>query len=207
MKPELRREQILKVAAQVFARKGYHATSVSDIIEAAGIARGTFYLYFESKRLIFEELVDGFAARIRVCLKRLDLAEGQPPWQEQLRSNITQLTALVREEPELTQVLYDQPIGLDEDFDTKLRGFYKELTEAVEGAFSLGKEMGLIRPDIDPRIAALHLIGSAKEVLYYVSSQGLSGSEVEGLVDEVMSYTIEGLFIKDAQGGAGPKEG
>ncbi len=41
----------------MFAAKGYHGTRISDIIDAAGIARGTFYLYFESKSAIFLELI------------------------------------------------------------------------------------------------------------------------------------------------------
>ena len=48
-----RRADILEVALSVFASNGYHQTRVSDIIQAAGIARGTFYLYFESKSAIF----------------------------------------------------------------------------------------------------------------------------------------------------------
>ena len=53
-----RREQILAAAQVVFADKGYHATGVSDIIAKAGIARGTFYLYFDGKRAIFDALLD-----------------------------------------------------------------------------------------------------------------------------------------------------
>ena len=47
-----RREQVLLCAQRVFSRKGYHAAGVADIIQAAGVARGTFYLYFESKRRV-----------------------------------------------------------------------------------------------------------------------------------------------------------
>ena len=56
---ESRRAAVLAVARRLFSQKGYHATSIHDIIEAAEIARGTFYLYFESKRAIFDELLDG----------------------------------------------------------------------------------------------------------------------------------------------------
>ena len=55
---EERRERVLRAAMQVFAQKGYHATSVGDIIKQAEIARGTFYLYFENKRQIFEAILD-----------------------------------------------------------------------------------------------------------------------------------------------------
>ena len=47
---EERREQISSVARDVFARRGYHQTTIEDIVLQAGIARGTFYLYFEDKR-------------------------------------------------------------------------------------------------------------------------------------------------------------
>ncbi|MDP9001704.1 MAG: TetR/AcrR family transcriptional regulator, partial [Myxococcota bacterium] len=62
-KPE-RRQQILNVARDVFARRGYHNAKIEDIVTAAGIARGTFYLYFEDKRSIFEEIVDRTIARL-----------------------------------------------------------------------------------------------------------------------------------------------
>jgi AcrR family transcriptional regulator len=50
---EARRAQILESALTVFATKGYHETSVTDLVDAAGVARGTFYLYFDSKEAIF----------------------------------------------------------------------------------------------------------------------------------------------------------
>ena len=57
--PEVRREQILDSAAQVLAAKGLTAMTVADVVAGAGIAKGTFYLYFNSK----EELVAALRAR------------------------------------------------------------------------------------------------------------------------------------------------
>ena len=54
--PDTRRAQLLDASRQVFAERGYHRASVSDIITAAGVARGTFYNYFESKRAVFRAL-------------------------------------------------------------------------------------------------------------------------------------------------------
>jgi len=53
-----RKDDILHVAAELFARQGYHATTVADIARAAGIAQGTVYLYFGSKKEVFSALVD-----------------------------------------------------------------------------------------------------------------------------------------------------
>lgn len=72
---ETRRQQILTAATSVFARKGYRNASVSDIIEAAGIARGTFYLYFQSKEEIFLALIDLW---FEALSRRLQESEATP---------------------------------------------------------------------------------------------------------------------------------
>jgi AcrR family transcriptional regulator len=59
------RERLLAAAERVFAELGYHEASIVKITEAAGIAQGTFYLYFASKQEIFEELVRDLNRRVR----------------------------------------------------------------------------------------------------------------------------------------------
>jgi len=54
--PEDRREEILAVAADLFMRHGYEATSVEQIVRAAVIAKGTFYYHFPSKRVVLEAI-------------------------------------------------------------------------------------------------------------------------------------------------------
>ena len=46
----VRREQLLAAARKVFRNKGYDNATISDIVRAAGVAQGTFYLYFTSKK-------------------------------------------------------------------------------------------------------------------------------------------------------------
>jgi len=52
------RKEILEVAVTIFAEKGYEATSVDEIVEKAGIAKGTFYYYFRTKEELFHEIID-----------------------------------------------------------------------------------------------------------------------------------------------------
>lgn len=65
--PELRREQLLNAAERLFSEKGFSETTVSDIAEAAGVAKGTFYLYFPSKEAaaaaLKERLAQGMGDR------------------------------------------------------------------------------------------------------------------------------------------------
>lgn len=72
-----RKQQLLDAAARLFAEQGYAATRVADIVEAAGVAKGLFYWYFENKEALFRDL----ATEIRHRLRRQQAAamdEGAP---------------------------------------------------------------------------------------------------------------------------------
>lgn len=56
--PEERKDEILHVAEILFTTKGYDATTTNDIIEKAGIARGTLYYYFRSKEEVLNAVID-----------------------------------------------------------------------------------------------------------------------------------------------------
>lgn len=57
-KGEMRKLELVQIAYRMFLTKGYENTSVDEIIEEAGIAKGTFYYYFESKELLLEEVIN-----------------------------------------------------------------------------------------------------------------------------------------------------
>ena len=65
MAPDERRTQILEASREVFGQRGYHGSSVSHIVRAAGVARGTFYNYFPSKRAVFQAVLDDIMEQVR----------------------------------------------------------------------------------------------------------------------------------------------
>jgi len=71
-----RRKQLLEVAEDLFLEHGYAKTSVSRIVKTAGVAQGTFYLYFSSKEAILLELRRGVLRRLRRAFKE---ASAAPP--------------------------------------------------------------------------------------------------------------------------------
>ncbi len=62
---ERTRHRLLEAAERVFAEVGYHEASIVKITEAAGVGQGTFYLYFESKKAVFDEVVLDLNSRVR----------------------------------------------------------------------------------------------------------------------------------------------
>lgn len=61
-KPDERRSELIACAQKLFYSKGYKSTSVRDIVNEAGVAKGTFYYYFDSKQAVLEALVDELIA-------------------------------------------------------------------------------------------------------------------------------------------------
>lgn len=60
-----RKQQLLDRASDLFAQRGYAATRVMDICDAAGVAKGLFYWYFPTKETLFAELVRSMRLRLR----------------------------------------------------------------------------------------------------------------------------------------------
>ncbi|MCA9565749.1 MAG: helix-turn-helix transcriptional regulator, partial [Myxococcales bacterium] len=120
MRSEERREQILSVAAEAFAQYGYHATTVDTIVTGAGVARGTFYSYFQDKRSIFEELLDGYMKGLHAQIIRIDPKLGPTRAMELMRQNFNGVLSECLEQSALTKILLSEAVGLDEGFDERL---------------------------------------------------------------------------------------
>lgn len=198
MDPRERRAQILVAAARLFGDRGYHDTSVSDIIAAAGIARGTFYIYFQSKRALFAELVDDLLARLHAAIRRVDTEAGAPSARQQLLDNMMRVLEMLTEERALLAILLEGAVGLDRAFDSKLGEFYDEVARAVEASLVLGREMGLVR-DCDTRVVSLAVLGAIKELLHEILREGPSSREsFESLAGCVLDVFSRGVLADGA---------
>lgn len=65
-----RREQILDVAVQVFARNGFHSTSMNDVAEAAGVTKPVLYQHFDSKQDLYLALLDAVGTRMITAITK-----------------------------------------------------------------------------------------------------------------------------------------
>ena len=192
MEPAQRREQILTHAADLFGKHGYHATSISLIIESAGIARGTFYLYFKNKRAIFDEILDMLVVRIKQRISRVDISDGALPVRDQMIANIRRVLELFSENRALLSILLEGAVGLDKGFAEKLAGFYEQITQTIDGSLLLGQEMGIVRP-LGTRTAALYALGGLKEVLHDTLRNGKVNGNLDALSAEILDIFMRGV--------------
>lgn len=193
MEKSRRRRQILDAAARVFAARGYHETSVADIIQDAGIARGTFYLYFESKRAVFGEMIDKFLVELRSCIHRVEIGPEAPPPYEQLHGIVSRFIATVLDERDMAVIVLNHAVGLDEESDRMLSEFWGQLSGAVERALETGKRLGLVSID-DFEMGARLFLGGAKEILHHLVARGESDRDLDQLVEEFLRISLRGVI-------------
>jgi len=192
MKREKRREQLLRFARDVFAEKGYHATKIDDIVAHAAVARGTFYLHFQDKRGVFDELVDGILQRIGKAIVRIRVDEGAAPPLLQLRDNVQRVIEVGLSDPGMTKILLQHSAGLDPDFDRKVRSFFRALEELLALSLLNGQRLGLVRQG-DRRVLGALSLGAVKEILIQAVEGRISSSPHE-LTDAVMRFLAGGIL-------------
>ena len=190
---EERKEMVLRHAGEVFSEKGYHRAKISDIIQRAGIARGTFYLYFENKRDVFENILDHLLVRFGQIVRPISLGQGDPPPLEQLKRILRSLIELALEDKGQTQILLNRAGGLDTEFDQKLDEFYDILLQRIEAAIKHGTDLGLVR-ECEPRVAARCVLGCVKEIIDLISTDEHGAIEIEPILDELFTFGMRGLL-------------
>ena len=190
-----RREQILAAAQVVFADKGYHATGVSDIIAKAGIARGTFYLYFDGKRAIFDALLDrifeDLLARIYPII--IPQSPDEVTVESQIRDNAMRLIQCLMEDKDAVKILMAEAEGLDEGAQNRLMAFYGRLGEWLAESLDDGVSLGIIHA-CNTKVAAHALIGSLRGVLW-AWAMGLVELDEQAFVNELLAFLRGGLLI------------
>ncbi len=190
MERHARRAQVLRHAKRIFARKGYHRTNVADIIARARIARGTFYLYFENKKVLFEELLEQVLGELTVRIQRIRPGPGEADPVDPLRANLTRVLRYVLAERELTGILLNHSTGFDRELDDRIRDFYDRIAALIKRSLDLGIEMNLVRTS-DTRAVSYAILGGIKEVVGMLSRS--DDPDIAALVEEILGFGLRGV--------------
>lgn len=187
-----RRRDLLSAAVAVFGESGYGATNVDDIVRRAGVARGTFYLYFDDKQDVFAALVDDFVTRLSAAVVSIDVAHPTETPVEQLRQNLTRVVDLALSEPVLMRLALHEAASQGPELAARIDQFYAVLHALLDESFSIGQRIGLVR-DGDRRVMAAIGLGGLKEMIYRAARDGW-GDPRALLVEEMMRFLRSGLL-------------
>jgi len=149
---ERTRRRLLEAAEAVFAEFGYHEASIVKITEAAGVGQGTFYLYFNSKKVVFDELVVDLNHRVRHAMT--EAASLGATRAEMERLGFAAFFRFTAEHPALYRIIRQAEFVSPE----VLQLHYERLTAGYVAGLRQAMESGQIA-DGDPELLAWALMG------------------------------------------------
>ena len=191
-KPRTRRGQetraaLLRAAEDVIGARGFAAAAISDITRAAGIAQGTFYIYFDSKEHVFRELVLEMGRLTRKTLS--GAVAGAPDRLTAERMGLRAFLEIAATRPTLYNVVMEARFVDPASYDAYFQAFAKNYTRNLSAA----AEEGTIRPG-DAAIRAWALMGMAVTLgERYGLDRAQDGATRDRVVAEVFYMLERGL--------------
>ncbi len=151
------------MALELFADRGYRATTMDDIADGAGVTKPLVYQHFASKRALYLELVASVAAEL---LAAIDAATaGAPGPRRQVELGFAAYFDFARAHPAAFRLLYGRHSGQDEELGAPLRQVEQAIAEAIDPLIDAG---------LDPehrRTLAYGVVGMAEGVSRYWLSE------------------------------------
>jgi AcrR family transcriptional regulator len=148
------REVIIDAARELFSKKGYHNTQVTDIIRHVGMSANTFYVHFKDKKELFEEVAMSSIEDLRVTVKKKretkihdDVAERL----ERMKDTYNTLFDFVEKNPHQMLLIIRGGFGIDEKFDEDLWRYFSYFANDLAQDFRKWKRLGFVE-GFDPLI-------------------------------------------------------
>lgn len=146
--------RILSAAAQVFYEKGYHNASINDITRLAGVASGTFYVYFDGKYNLYKFLLLQCSHMIRKHLRQA--TENCRDRREVERVGLRAWLDFIPQNRYMYHVIWES-LYIDKQLFVD---YYVNFSKAYMRGIDAAKEAGEIRPEIDSEMLAYALMGA-----------------------------------------------
>jgi AcrR family transcriptional regulator len=151
---EQRRQQLVAIALELFARRGYRATTMDDIAEAAGVTKPLVYQHFSSKRALYLELVNSIAQELLIAV-RAGVMQARGP-RQQVEMGFAAYFSLVISREDEFRLLYGRDHADDEELGRALRTVEDAIAEAIDPLIDAGLD------DDHRRLLAYAVVGMAE---------------------------------------------
>jgi TetR/AcrR family transcriptional regulator, cholesterol catabolism regulator len=146
-----RRAHLVSLAGGLFAEKGFRATTVREIADAAGILSGSLYHHFDSKESIADEILTHFLGDV-LADYRTAVAEAADPRDAIERIVRSSAGTLARHRAALTMLQNDWSYFSSQDRFGYLRDALHEIEDIWIGQLERGKQAGIFRADLDTKL-------------------------------------------------------
>jgi AcrR family transcriptional regulator len=190
-----RSEELRTAALTLFLARGIESVTIDEIVEQAGVAKGSFYRYFDDKAALvsamFEPLGKSVSDAFDVCERELEKADSEHSLLEAYRTLAGLLAAAIIGSPQLAQLYLQEARSPAAGARAPVRALADHLTTRSVELTGVAHRRGLLRP-FDARISARAVVG-AVEALLFALLAGAELGEPLSIPDQVISLVLDGL--------------
>src|SRR6266481_5796038 len=181
-----RRTELTRVAARLFAEKGYHGTSVGDLAQALGVQKGSLYAHIESKADLLWEVASEGAAAFHAGL---DSVADEGPILDRIRDALRAHLRVVSEQLDAATVFVREWRYLEGERREKFVAERRRYEERFRTLFKEGRELGELRTDLDDSTAALLALSAANWAYTWLRP----GADTDELADRFTALLLDGM--------------
>ena len=191
----MKKKEILKAAAYIFSKKGFHQARVDEIAKRAKVAKGTLYYNYASKSDLFAAAVtEGMEEIIERVERELD---SDLPFIEHFRNLIELNVVLYLEYSDLSKIVFNElSSGIEKGVLADIEKVRNRCIEFFAGILKKGHERGYLKP-VDFHLASVGLIGLLDSLCNYYLKHSDTVSR-EQLVEILFTMLSSGLIKQQA---------
>jgi len=184
-----RRAEILAAAGRVFARKGFERSTTAEIAREAGVAEGTIFRYFPTKKDLLLNLVVSLVMETLPLL--LERIEGKSP-EDALKDALRDRLDVIKKSAPLLKVFLAEALFREDLRDKFIREMILRATAQAEAFYRHQQEQGRLRP-LNPQIAVRCLVGMLG--IFVIWKEFLGGDRYVRFDEEEVLETITTIFL------------
>ena len=190
-------EKLINAAIELMSKNGYHRTTVADIVKAAGVAQGTFYLYYDSKKNLFLSLMERFYSLLQDALLGvgwdIESITSEEEIAQKIRLAIHGNIPNIGDQDNaiLARIFLREAMGLEPDFAELWDSIIERLAAFAVLIMDQSIERGLLPPQ-NSQIVAHCVVGMIERVAYYWLFQE-NEFELEEVVDALARFELLGI--------------
>ncbi len=191
---EQRQAELLEKAIEVFAERGYQATTMDEIAERAGVSKGMLYIYFKNKEALFGAVFRWFGMMTGEMV--LEAMSGVDDEAEQIRRIAATWAEVAIHHRDFVPLFLDfwaaaSMKGMRNDYAEDLATMYEEYRSMLIGIIEQGKANGKFRQDVDSRAIAYLLVGGMDGI--FIQSWLSNPDNVDSLMMSATEMLLRGI--------------
>ncbi len=191
-------KKIMETAQKLFAEKGYHLTTLSEIGERSGLSRTTPSYFFKNKEMLYREIIKKLIEDEKEYVNKLDPKEDLTA--ESLKTLLTLHMSYTFRNPDLAKIMMWE--SLNENRQDWMLEYFPEMTSWSHKYLERAKKQGLIRKDIDTYILWLNALAMAWLPLITqhtffkaINKEVFDEDFIQNHIDQVKTIIFESILV------------